>query len=439
VALSIGTALIWREQQKTRAQKQLAEENYRLARDMGFQSLNLIESAEASFAAVPRLDATRKELLIASSRAFRHYLEQEPDDPELRRRTAQVYRYTANVLRQTSQPRQAEELYRDAIGLLEGLCADDPGDRDDARKLAETLRDQASLQARQGQLGRAADSLRQALAVHERLLGETPARAPASQGVAISLLDLSQVEHRRGQIAAATKTAQQAVDLLGARAVLPAGKGHPYDPLLLAAGLNQVGIGERDQGRPEQALKMHARALEVLKGLLARPRAGLNRNDALHVQAQTLLEEGRARARSPASRASAEKRLGLAVRQWELLARGRPQNPLYRHHQAVACQARGQVRAALNRRADALADLQVSRKLLEELVKESPDVASYHGDLGRAHLELARLARAGGANQEMASWLHKAIASLRQAVELAPEIARNQQSLKQAVTEGGKK
>ena len=53
---------------------------------------------------------TRKEVLTAASRALRQYLAQRPDDPELRQRAAQVYRYTANVYRLGNETEAADRL-----------------------------------------------------------------------------------------------------------------------------------------------------------------------------------------------------------------------------------------------------------------------------------------------------------------------------------------
>src|SRR5262249_10330780 len=84
LALSATTALVWREQRKTAEQKRVAEQNYDLARDLSFNGIALIESSEVHFASVPALHSARKDLLKAAARAFHQYLDQKPDDPELR-------------------------------------------------------------------------------------------------------------------------------------------------------------------------------------------------------------------------------------------------------------------------------------------------------------------------------------------------------------------
>jgi serine/threonine-protein kinase len=427
VALSVGAALLWREQQETAAQKRRAQENYELARDMGFKGIKLIESAEPAIAAVPALLPARKDLLDTSARAFRHYLEQQPDDPELRRRTAQIYRYAANVHRLAREVDAAEPLYADALRILEGLVKEFPNEAADRQKLAETLRDRASAQAQVGRLRAATDTLLRAVAVSE---GEPP-----SLNLATARLDLSGVEYERGLVAESGKTAARAAELFRARLKLPAGKGHPYDPLLLAAALNQVAVAERDQGRTKPARAAHANAVKLLGEMMSKARTGVNSDDVQHVRAQCIVEQARTLAKSPATRAIAEKNLSHAIQQWQELVQRHPQIARYQAWQAVAYQVRGEVRAAQDRPAEAQKDFDASRKILEGLVKESPDQFSYRSDLGRTYAGLGRLARQAGDREGAAAWFGKAADALRRAVEQAPEVARDQRSLKEVQAE----
>jgi tetratricopeptide (TPR) repeat protein len=422
VALSVGAALLWREQQETAAQKRRAQENYELARDMGFKGIKLIESAEPAIAAVPVLLPARKDLLDASAHAFRRYLEQQPDDPEMRRRTAQIYRYAANVHRLAREVDAAEPLYADAIRILEGLVKEFPNEAADRQKLAETLRDRASAQAQVGRLRAATDTLLRAIAVSE---GEPP-----SLNLATALLDLSGVEYERGLVAESGRTAARAAELFRARLKLPPGKGHPYDPLLLAAALNQAAVAERGQGRIQVAQTAHTNAVKLLRGMLGQQRVGVNLDDVRNFLGKCLVEHARTLAESPATRASAEKYLSEAAGLWEALGKRQPKVAGYRAWRAIALQARGEVRVAQDRPSEARKDLDASRDLLEGLVKEFPDQPSYRGDLGRTYAGLGRLARQAGDKDGAAAWYGKAADALRRAVEQAPEVARNQRSLK---------
>src|SRR5262249_30611392 len=99
---------------------------------------------------------------------------------------------------------------------------------------------------------------------------------------------------------------------------------------------------------------------------------------------------------------------------------------------AVAYQARGQVRAASDQPAEARADFEASRKLLEDLVNESPPGTAPRGDLGRTYLGLGRLA---ANKEEAAGWFRKAADALRQALAQSPDNAQNQRSLREVQAE----
>ncbi len=215
VSLSVSTVLIWREQRATAAQKQraeeqqrLAEDNYNLARDLSFQSIVLIESSEAELAAAPSFQAVRKDILTTAARAFRRYLEQQPNDPELRRRTAEVYRYTAHFHNLANETEAAEPLYKDSIHLQKELIDQFPAESVHRDQLAGTLRDYSQMQAGAGRLREATDTLHQAVAVAEKLRADDPERPAYRRTLAIALLDQSGVEHARGLVEESNRSAR---------------------------------------------------------------------------------------------------------------------------------------------------------------------------------------------------------------------------------------
>jgi serine/threonine-protein kinase len=435
VALSATTALVWREQLRTAEQRRLAEQNYELARDLSFNGITLIAASEASFAADPGLHSARKELLKAAARGFRQYLEQQPNDPELRQRTAQVYRYTANVHRLTNETEPAEALYRDALRLYEGLADERPGEAVHRERLSETLRDYANLQSRLGRLREAGDTLGRAVALAEQLRAEDADRPGYRRTLAAALLSRASVEHSRGLTAEAAATARQAADLFRELLALPPGAAGPYDPLLLAAALNIVAITERDAGRLDAARSLHNEAIKHLQGMLDKGSSTVNKADVLYFMASCRMQQCRTWARTPERRANAETNLGAAALQWEGLARNYPAIPMYRADQAVALYLRGQLRADGNRADEARADFDKSRQLLEDLVKEFPQIPGYRGDLGRTYAGLGRLAGGAGDEAGAANWLGKAAEALRQAVEQSPDSAENRRSLEEVRNE----
>jgi serine/threonine-protein kinase len=433
-ALSLSTALVWREQRKTAEQKRAAVQNYELSRELSFQIMGLIESSEAEFAAAPALHSTRKEILKATARGCRQYLEQEPADTELRGRAAQVYRYTANVHRLTNEIAEAEPLYADAIALYEGLAAQYPDEPAYRQKLGETLRDQASLRSRAGRLRDAADGLRRAIETAESLRAADD-RPTYRRALAAALLGRSAVEHTRGMIAESGATASQSAELFRGLLAGPPGQSQPYDGVLLAAALNIMALAEREAGHVDAARPLHSEAVKQLQGMIDKRPNGVNLADVLHFMASCRLEQARTWAKTPERRANAETNLGAAAVQWEGLAKNYPRVPMYRESLAVAYLARGEIRADAGRPDEARADFDKARTLLEEWVKEYPDLPAARGDLGRAYAGLGRLARQAGDKAEADRRFAEAVASLDAAVERSPDHARDRRSLEEVRAE----
>jgi eukaryotic-like serine/threonine-protein kinase len=474
IALTVSTALIWREQQNTAAQQRVAEQNFELARDLSFNGITLIESSEVHFASVPALHSARKDLLKATARAFQQYLEQKPADPELRERAAQVFRYTANVHSLTNETATAESLFVDALQLQEGLVERHPEDEVRREKLALLRRDYAHLQAMTGRLQEAANNLDRARTIVEELQEDNGDRIGYRLIRASVLLDFAGLEHSFGRVSESEKTAKQAAQLfrglllhpaqgasivgfvnspVGQGPVLaafaavkggtglpepPAGQSTPYTPLLLASALNRVAVAERESGRFDIARAIHNEAIKPLDEMKARSSVAVNPADVLNFLARCRLEQSRTWAKTPERRGNAEINAGAAALQWEGLAKNYPGIPLYREWLGAAYQFRGQLRAEAERLDEARADFEKSRQVLVELVKDYPQLPYNRGNLGRTYAGLARLARRAGNEAAAAEWFAKAADALRQTVEQSPDDANERRSLEEVRAEQAK-
>jgi serine/threonine-protein kinase len=439
VALSLSTVLVWREQRKTAEQKSVAEQNYELSRDLSYNIIKMMETSEAEIASIPALHNSRKEILKATAQAYRKHLEQEPHDPELRKRTAQVYRYTANVHRLTNEIESADPLYKASILLYGGLADQYPEEAVFRELLSETLRDFSKLQARVGQLRQATETLQQSIAIAEKLLAEQPQRTASRRKLANSLLNLAAIEQTRGMTEAG-KVAEQAVQLFRELVALPPGERHPYDPVMLAAALNQAAAAERRSGREDAARSRHEEALSELQPLMAERRQGVNLVDVLHFRSWFLLEQCRTLLRfpTPEGQELAETKLGEVIEQWTRLAKSYPKVPSYREMRGIAHQVRGELRIGGQRYTEARTDLEESRQLLEAIVQESPRLPDSRGELGRTYLLIARLARAEGDNALAAKWLDEAAKALLQTLDQSPDDDQVRSSLKEVQAEMAK-
>src|SRR5262249_52322733 len=109
--------------------------------------------------------------------------------------------------------------------------------------------------------------------------------------------------------------------------------------------------------------------------------------------------------------------------------------PLYREWLGLAYQARGQSRADGKRADEARTDFEQSRVVLEAVVRESPELPSLYGDLGRTYAGLARLARRMGDAAAASDGYAKAVVALRFAVDKSPDQAQDRRSLEEVKAE----
>ncbi len=344
VALSVGTGLIWLEQRKTAAQKREADENYELARELSAGGIELIASSEAQFAADPVKHRARKELLVAAARTYRKHVQKQPNDPEIRRQAARIYRYAANVHRLEREYRAAEPLYADAVDLLDGLANQYPEEPSFRLLLSQTLRDQAKVQSSLGKLNEAKESLARAIEIADALAAVDTDNPAYRRALATALLSRSSVQYVRGNYSDAGNDATKAATEFRELASAPQGS-HPYDPVLHAAALNLIAITQRETGHPEKAVPIHAEAIKVLDPMTREVRPGLNRADALHYLTSLRLEQSRTWVLT-GRRTNAEKNFGLTALQWERLAKSHPEVPDYVEESGVAYYERGRLRAA---------------------------------------------------------------------------------------------
>ena len=78
---AIAIAIVaWRGERATAAEKEIAEQNFELAKEEIFSGFALIESLEATLASSQSLQDARKTFLVNASEAFRQYVKQDPNE-----------------------------------------------------------------------------------------------------------------------------------------------------------------------------------------------------------------------------------------------------------------------------------------------------------------------------------------------------------------------
>jgi serine/threonine-protein kinase len=429
VGLAVGTALIWREEQKTAEQKRAAErewvraeKNLELARSLGPQLLDVVDQRLSRIA---RTEVIRKEIVTSAVQRVRDALGQQPEDPELRYWTARLQRYSANLHRQLNQLDVAGQLYTEATLMLDGLAVRAPEVPFYRDQLAETLRDQAQLLNRLGRLREAVTALDRSVGIAEQLAAEFPGKADYRRTLAISRIDRSGIQLTLGETAASEADARAAAETYRD---LTRERVEGLDGLMVVLALNRLAVGLRELGRLDEALPIHAEAIERSAAL--RKQSPTN-NNYEHFHGRSYVEQGKTLARLPERRREAEASFTASLPIWESLQTRYEKTPQYREWPALSYLERGQVRAATGRPGPAAEDFERARALFETLVGEAPDATSYRAGLGRACAALGRLALAGGDRDKAVDWLTKAREALDEVVRRSPEDVQERQALRE--------
>lgn len=395
--LSMTTFLVSMEKRQTDHQKDLANKNYSIAKKQSFNLISLIESSEPEFARVPLLHDRRAELLKAASDACRRFMEQNPDDITLMRRSANIFRFSANFNRLTYKLADATPLYHDSIALRKRLL-EEFASGEDQFQLCEVLRDFASSRKDEGHLLEADQHLNDALVIADGLLKQSPNRLANRRSVALLLVNRAFLARRLGpskQSDDPAKLLLRALDLMQSLEQGPLLERHPYDPLLMATVLNQRAIVERETGDLASAQTSHYEAIKLLASLLEVKPKDVNESDVVHFRAECQLEqcETWAKVADPKYLTSAEANAGLAINKTIELVQDYPSLPTYREALANAFRIRGEILLQKKNFQGAREHLTSAKQVLESLLPTCSGVPRLHGDLGKTLIGLAHVAR----------------------------------------------
>ncbi len=428
VALALSTGLLWAAERRTaeqkvaaEAQRDRAEANLDAAHEL---TIKIIEVTEKVLPPVNGSELPRLALTQAAVNAFKHFAEQRPDSPEVRRWTGQLSRIEANLLRLLGDTAGAEASYAVALATLRG-------DEPNALRLSETLRDHAGLQEHTGRLKGAMTTYAEAAAILVRVRATDPERAAYRRAEGTLDICRSSAEASAGRDQLATASAGRAVEAFRKLVTLDASQRHPYDAVLLGAALTSQATASRQRGDQAAAASAAAEAKKVLEALAAvgKQPPGLNRDDANYLQGVAVYEANRVgRTGDPTQRLNAAKNSALLPGLFADLAARHDKIPVYRGWHARSLLARGEQSADGKA---AAADFDAAHKLLDRLTRECPAVPMYRADLGRACLALSGTAPDPEA---AARWRERGVECLRAAVAASPDEAEFRKALAAATT-----
>src|SRR5262249_51723287 len=149
-----------------------------------------------------RLEKERYALLEQALAFYEGFLDENGDDPAVRREAAWAHHRLGRILRELWQPQKALASYERAVALLEELVADrDRGAAPDCRHArALALRDLGGLLVERNQVDAAERVLARAVAVTEALIAEEPANGELVLRLANLLVNHCGVLRRTGRL-----------------------------------------------------------------------------------------------------------------------------------------------------------------------------------------------------------------------------------------------
>jgi serine/threonine-protein kinase len=428
IALAGSTAAVLAEQRQTEKQRQIAETNYQMSRRQCDNMIRLIETSEPEMASAPHLFDCRRDLLLTSAQACRQSREQEPDDVELQKRTATIYRYAANFLRMTNETNEAEPLLQESIKLREAFARQDP---EQELLLSDTLRDYAHLQIKQGRLPEALAKLNLAQQIVERLQ-EKSNTAVFRRRLGLILLNTASVEYRQGkpEQPRVLEKIDQSVSLFRQLVDGKKGEVNPYDPVMLAATLNWKAIVEREGGDLAAANKSHIETIKLIMAVQSKKSRSVNEADVQHFMAELQIEHCKTLFKLNQG-ATAENNMGVAINKLIELSQQYKQMPGYEEALAIAVRERGELRLQMENYAGARDHFKSAYKVLVRLTGKYGHLPGPHAELGKTCVGLGQVA-ARLNDENPVPWFKQGVTCLQESLRLSPDNAQLEQALKTA-------
>jgi tetratricopeptide (TPR) repeat protein len=245
------------------------------------------------------------------------------------------------------------------------------------------------------------------------------------------LLDRSDLEYLQGRFDASEQSARQAIDLLDLLKEAAVGDVNPLDPLLWAMAVHYLAIAQREQGKTDDALASHERAVGRLRALVG-PKAA---RGVRFWDQETRRERARTWGGKADRRAAAAADLAEVISGAEKLVEEYPHDPLYRDALAATYLRRGELHLLLGQLGPAAADLEKSLALSRRVIDSYGAQSAYLGTRGQTYVALGRVSFALGKAAEAAERFKNAITVLKKGLEKDPDNVHHRRALEQAERE----
>jgi serine/threonine-protein kinase len=358
---------------EARAQRNLADENFREARRAVEDSFTTI--SESVLVDAPGLQPLRKRLLEGALKYYQGFVLRLGDRPEARADLAAALGRVARITAEIGSKEEALRHQLRARGIYQALLASRHGDAHLRRELARSIAASAALRGEAGRREEAVSEYRLALSIQQPLADADPADPRLQDDLATSESGIGVVLEPLARTDEALDCYERAIAIRERlAAAFPDSPGYQSR---LAVDLARIGALHRDARRLDQAIRSGRRAIPIHERLIA----------------------------------------------------GHPEVSSYRSRLANAYRFLGICQRATNRLDEALESYQKAREAQEALVAANPAVTDFRHDLAGTFNSIANVQRALGRREE-AVRTHRRALGIREALVLTdPGVVRYQNAM----------
>ncbi|MBN1511774.1 MAG: serine/threonine protein kinase, partial [Phycisphaerae bacterium] len=428
VALSVSTVLIWRERaeairQRDAAQSQYAraEANFRLACDSLDQMLTRVATAELG--GEPQMEKVRQALLEDAIQFHEQFFRRKADDPTVRAEAGHAYTRVGHINALLGQYDRAEEAYRGAIDIYQGLTADYSTEVTYRAELASSHASLATMLWEAGRYAEAEAPAREGLRMMRDLSAQSPDDVDSRRELARGLNLLGLVLGELRQVDDAEAALRECVALQEQVAAdYPDKPEHHLDLSRSLRNLAHLLIGA-DRGAEGEVL---VRKALTLQGVLVAMFPGSLDYGAELAYTKRWWEEIQTTGGRPRD---GESQTGRDSPLWREALAQLPAVPWYRERLARSYHGLFSALERTGRPQEAEAAHQRAVELQEKLVQSFPDVTEYRVGLVNLHLAQARAMNLTWRPKQAEEALRRAIQLQEQLVADFPENAEYRRQL----------
>ncbi len=389
------------------AQSQL-EEDFSNARKLAFAMVEQAESGETSLAQIPNAQKHRHWITNQSIMVFEPFLVRRPNDPDVKREMARLYRFAANLDRLNGDYGEAAIKYNSAIDLLEEIVSSNPGDAMSRDRLSLTLSDYAPMLRLAGRLEEGREQLEKSQEIIRSLRLGDPDSMKYRRSEGLVEMEFAVVLTELADPATGLVRSTNCSELF--RQLVDSEQRTDNDEILLVFSLVKESELLRDLRRFDEAEAVSRRAVErARKADMAKSTRG-----SRHALAKAYLELGRVMSDQSANYDVFSKFIEDAISIWQDLLTKYSTSRTYPRYLAMAKTALGKAKFNNKQEAAGREDFEFAVRFMEKTIETQSDPSNLEA-LSDALFEFGLAEKLHGDSQNSEILIERATTCLKTA------------------------